>query len=321
MPNKSLPILVVDDTKFSSAVIGRTLKNAEYTDVRFASSAAEGLRMLEERHCSILLADWLMTEMDGLELTAKVRQIDEASNHYTYVILLTAKEGVGALSEAFDRGVDDFINKSVMNEQLLPRIYAASRITCMQNRLLEENGLLISTNNELKDQNLIDPLTGLGNLKFGMGILTDTLAQVESRGGAVCLLVIGIANLETVKAEFNDEVCDQLRVGIGRRLRQMIRPLDTLVRLNEDAFGLITYQATLEHCTAMSFRRIFEGINLKAFKTYKGFVSVDAGLCISAADNTAEIPSAEQLLETAYEKQDYAHQTGVIAITHWPDYK
>ena len=77
MPNPLLSILVVDDAKFSSVMIGRTLNQAGYKDIRFANSAAEALKLLEERSAGILLADWLMPEMDGLELTARVRQQDE----------------------------------------------------------------------------------------------------------------------------------------------------------------------------------------------------------------------------------------------------
>ena len=143
MPNPHLSILVVDDAKFSSAMIGRALSQAGYQDIRFASSAAEAISNLEQRPASVLLADWLMPEMDGLELTGRVRQLDEAAEHYTYIILLTGKEGENVLNEAFDRGVDDFISKSAMNEQLLPRVFAAERLCSTLQRLLQENALLV----------------------------------------------------------------------------------------------------------------------------------------------------------------------------------
>ena len=107
MPNADLPIMIVDDAKFSGAVIGRTLKAAGFKDIRTASSAQQGLAMLESRPVNVLIADWLMPEMDGLELAGRVRQLDEATNHFTYIMLLTAKEGDQALRQAFDQGVDD----------------------------------------------------------------------------------------------------------------------------------------------------------------------------------------------------------------------
>ena len=130
MPNADTSILVVDDAKFSSAIINRVIARAGYTDVRHANTAANAIKLMEERPARILVADWLMPEMDGLELTQHVRQLDEAGNHFTYVLLLTAKEGVEALAEAFEQGVDDFVNKTHMQEQLLPRLLSAERITC-----------------------------------------------------------------------------------------------------------------------------------------------------------------------------------------------
>ena len=75
MPNPQLSILVVDDTKFSSAVIGHTLSQAGYNDIRFASSAMDALSMHEERPASVMVADWLMPEMDGLEFVKQLRAI------------------------------------------------------------------------------------------------------------------------------------------------------------------------------------------------------------------------------------------------------
>ena len=60
MPNLDLPILVVDDAKFSSMVVARTLKKAGYRDVRIAHHAPEALGLMEDRPVSVLIADWLM---------------------------------------------------------------------------------------------------------------------------------------------------------------------------------------------------------------------------------------------------------------------
>ncbi|WP_372983218.1 PleD family two-component system response regulator, partial [Marinobacter sediminum] len=175
MPNLDLPILVVDDAKFSSMVVGRTLRKAGYRDVRIVNNASAALELIEQRPVSVLIADWLMPEMDGLQLTDQVRQQDEQNNHYTYVILLTARESIDALSEAFDRGVDDFIYKSDMTKQMIPRIFAADRMADRQNTLLRANALLVENNRELEATNIIDLETGLGNNQYGRKRLAKVL--------------------------------------------------------------------------------------------------------------------------------------------------
>ena len=299
MPNSALSILVVDDAKFSSVMIGRTLNLAGYTDIRFASSAAEALTILEERPAGILLADWLMPEMDGLELTAQVRQQDEQNDHYTYIILLTGKEGDSALAEAFDRGVDDFISKHAMTEQLVPRVLAANRLYNTITRLLREKQLLARNIASLEARNQVDPLTGLGNIRYLKQMLACNLRQIESRGGTLCYLLIGIENMAELSRQFGREIHKELLCSIARRLQQLVRPLDVLVRLDGNHFALITLLDDLQECTAASFKRLHDGLNLKSFKTSQGFINTKAGISLVGLNAKALPTSSEQLITLA----------------------
>ncbi|UVE18619.1 response regulator [Pseudomonas sp. LS44] len=313
MPNPHLSILVVDDAKFSSAMIGRALSQAGYQDVRFASSASEALQQLEQRPASVLLADWLMPEIDGLELTARVRQLDETADHYTYVVLLTGKEGDNVLSEAFDRGVDDFISKAAMNEQLLPRVFAADRLCNTLQRLLQEKRLLTENIACLEERNLVDPLTGLGNPRYLQQKLADSLRQVESRGGAVCYLLIGLQNAPQLMQQYGPGFHGELLHGIARRLQQLVRPLDVLVRLDDNHFALITLLDDLQECSPSSFKRLHEGLNLKAFKTSEGFINLQAGISLVGLDAKALPYDPSSLTSQAAELLSEAYSSGRVA--------
>lgn len=318
MPNPHLSILVVDDAKFSSAMIGRALSQAGYQDVRFASSATEALQLLEQRPASVLLADWLMPEIDGLELTARVRQLDETADHYTYIILLTGKEGENVLGEAFDRGVDDFISKAAMNEQLVPRVYAADRLCNTLQRLLHENRMLTQNIASLERRNLIDPLTGLGNPRYLRQKLTDSLRQVESRGGAVCYLLIGLQEASQLRNRYGDRFFNELLHGVARRLQQLVRPLDVLTRLDDNHFGLITLLEDLHECSPSSFKRLHEGLNLKAFKTSEGFITLKAGISLVGLDAKALPTTPEQLLQHAETLLAESYASGRVAAVRLP---
>ena len=318
MPNPQLSILVVDDTKFSSAVIGHALSQAGYTDIRFASSAMAALAMHEERAASVMVADWLMPEMDGLQLTTRIRQRDEQTNHYTYVMLLTAREGDNVLGEAFDRGVDDFISKSSMSEQLLPRIYAADRITQLINRLLEENHLLASNNAQLEQHNLIDSLTALGNRRYLLQRLDDALLRVESRGGFCSLLVLGLQNYEDIGHRFGEAVQQELLKGTSRRLQQLVRPMDVIARIGTDTFAICTVGDNADECKPNSFRRLHDGLNLKAFKTSEGYLSLRAGMALCTISRHDPNLHAEQLLLTVEQHLEEAYATNLITQVRMP---
>lgn len=318
MPNPHLSILVVDDAKFSSAMIGRALTQAGYQDVRFASSAAEALRQLEQRPASVLLADWLMPEMDGLELTARVRQLDETAEHYTYVILLTGKEGDNVIVEAFDRGVDDFISKAAMNEQLVPRVYAADRLCNTLHRLLNENRMMTQNIASLEQRNLVDPLTGLGNPRYLQQKLTDSLRQVESRGGAVCYLLIGLQEAAALRQQYGNGFYNELLHGVARRLQQLVRPLDVLVRVDDTHFGLITLLDDLQECSPSSFKRLHEGLNLKAFKTSEGFITLKAGISLVGLDAKSLPIDPQALLDHAGRLLPDSYASGRVSAVRLP---
>jgi diguanylate cyclase (GGDEF)-like protein len=318
MPNPHLSILVVDDAKFSSAMIGRALSQAGYQDLRFAHSAAEALKLLEQRPASVLLADWLMPEMDGLELTGRVRQLDEMTDHYTYVMLLTGKEGERVMAEAFDRGVDDFISKAAMHEQLVPRVYAADRLCNTLQRLLHENHLLTENIASLEQRNLVDPLTGLGNLRYLQQKLLDSLRQVESRGGALCYLLIGLQNAGELQQQHGTNFYNELLHGVARRLQQLVRPLDVLVRLDDNHFALITLLEDLHECSPSSFKRLHEGLNLKAFKTSEGFISLKAGICLVGLDAKALPVAPDTLIAHATKLLPESYATGRVAAMRLP---
>ena len=296
MPNPQLSILVVDDAKFSSVMIGRALSKAGYEDIRFANSASAALEMLEQRPANVLLADWLMPEMDGLELTGQVRQQDEMSDHYTYIILLTGRDGQDVLNKAFDQGVDDFIGKSAMNDQLVPRVYAADRLCGSLQRLIRENRLLTENIASLEERNLIDPVTGLGNARY-----------LHQRLGALCYLLIGLPELAIQRERYGRQFHEELLRAVARRLQQLVRPLDVLTRLDDGRFGLLTLVEDLRGCSPSSFKRLHDGLNLMAFKTSEGFITVKAGIGLISVD-TATLPveprriveRAESLLADAY---------------------
>jgi diguanylate cyclase (GGDEF)-like protein len=317
MPNTDLSILVVDDTKFSSAMVNRVIARAGYMDVRHANSAANALNLLEERPAHVLVADWLMPEMDGLELTQHVRQLDEASNHFTYVMLLTAKEGVDALAVAFEQGVDDFVNKSHMQDQLLPRLLSAERITVLQNRLLIENQRLIEANAKLKKLSPFDGLTGLGNRAYASRRLEETLKHVGSRGGAACYLLLTINDFAAMRKKYPPAILSQLLLAVARRLNQLVRPLDVVTRIGPNQFAIITHQPDIAHCHGECYRRLYDGINLKAFKTSLGFISIKMLLTVAACDEDSLAPNPESLMALAQAQVVNAQTSSTMVSVRW----
>ena len=139
-------VLVVDDSRAQRTVVAVSLKRQGF-DVVEAGSGEEALRVLHATPVDLVLSDWMMPGMDGLELCRQVRTLPQEA--YVYFILLTSKSEKGAVAQGLDVGADDFLTKPVSPEELRARIYAGDRILKMTRELSEKNRIITTTLNEM----------------------------------------------------------------------------------------------------------------------------------------------------------------------------
>ncbi len=135
-------VLVVDDSRAQRRVLVATLSRLGF-DVVEAGSGSLALQIARSSDIDLVISDWMMPEMDGLELCRQFRDIPR--DHYGYFILLTSKSEKGAVAQGLDIGADDFLNKPVNPEELRARISAGERILRMERELFEKNRLVIET--------------------------------------------------------------------------------------------------------------------------------------------------------------------------------
>lgn len=308
---EELSIVVVDDMKFSCEFIRRALNRQGYEDIRVAGSAREALALLEQRATDVLLADWVMPEMDGLQLTDRIRHIDEEKNHYTYVILLTAMDGRQSLIEAFDRGVDDYLTKPPDKEELAARIHAAGRIACMQNGLLDT---IENLRRDAQRRITIDALTGLGNRLDAERRFDELLQLVVDRGGALCCGYLSLMEKERLIERYGQEVFEELLKGMGRRIRRLVRPGDVVARLSDSEFVVGMHYLDVEQVRGRTFKRIMQAVNLRPIKTSAGFVSVTVAMAMCCNREGQTLISAEALMECAGRKIRNSVKTGCTEV-------
>ncbi|MBB3104198.1 response regulator [Azomonas macrocytogenes] len=299
MLDNELSILIVDDTTFSIAMIRRLLAKAGYRDIRHAQSAEDALRQLNERAASLVIADWMMPQTSGLELTEQIRQHDRGTGHYSYIVLLTGHEQEPALARAFEKGVDDFIGKAEISEQLIPRILAAGRLCDTLRNLLDETRRLSKELDHIQRQSTVDALTGLGNLRCLRQRLPDTLKLIEARGGALCYLLIGLPEAEALRCQYDHSIYLDLQRDIANRLQQSIRPLDSLFRLDNGHFAILILLDEADGCTPDSFKRLHENLNTKAFDTAAGVLDLKAAIVMACLDARALPTDPLRIMEQA----------------------
>ncbi|MCI0421466.1 MAG: response regulator transcription factor [Acidobacteria bacterium] len=134
-----MKILIAEDDLVSRIVLSELL-NKHGHDVTAVENGRLAWDLYSKQHAPLLISDWMMPEMDGLELCRKVRA--EKRSSYTYIILLTALSGKANYLEGMEAGADDFVVKPFDADELQARLRVAERILTLQQEVRQLRGLL-----------------------------------------------------------------------------------------------------------------------------------------------------------------------------------
>ncbi len=141
-----MKVLVVDDEKVSRIILSQNLKKSGYA-VETAANGKEAWDILLKESISLVISDWMMPVMDGLELCRKIRA--GRFPGYIFFILVTSRDSNCDLIAGMDAGADDFVVKPFNNDELNARIRAGERILKLEKDLAERNRALKETNKKL----------------------------------------------------------------------------------------------------------------------------------------------------------------------------
>ena len=163
-----MKILSVEDDAVSRAVLRQALRKLGHEVIEAANGDA-AWKLVTKEHVRVVVSDWAMPQMDGLELCRRIRKA--AGVDYTYFILLTARDATGENQQAAaDAGVDDFLTKPLNFDELWNRLRVAERILryATQVRQLEEMLPICSYCNKIRDdQNYWQQIEGYINERTG----------------------------------------------------------------------------------------------------------------------------------------------------------
>ncbi|MDK1022896.1 MAG: diguanylate cyclase [Gammaproteobacteria bacterium] len=316
MAASNVSILVVDDSQSASNELEQILLNADFFNVQFCNGPFDAMQFLENNPVQILLIAWHMEDMDGLELAAHVKEMDDELIRYTYIILYSSEAPDQKIKEAFKQTIDGFLLKQNLHSQLASMMYAAEGVTNKFDHLLNVVHELENECKSLRTGQLQDPLTGLGNRRQAKQSLSDTIRQIESRGGAVCLLLIEVENYQQVQDEHSVSVVRELMTVLAKRLLQLVRPLDVVTYFAEGQFAVILLQPSIDQCTPDCYRRIFDGLRLKSYMTSAGYLSISIGMSICASEALTGPPNIDEVIRVAEANLSKSVTTGEIHVTH-----
>ena len=147
-----MKVLLVEDDNLTRRVLSKQIARLGHI-VMESSSARDGLDYWRSGDYPVVVCDWLMPGMDGLDLCAHIRK--EPAPFYTYFILLTANADRIQCDEAIQRGVDDFLPKPFSELELFNRLRVAERIIGFVGEMIQIKRILTTCmyTGQVKDDN------------------------------------------------------------------------------------------------------------------------------------------------------------------------
>jgi cyclic di-GMP phosphodiesterase len=126
-----MEVLIVDDNSIALELLNYTLTSHGY-EVIAARDGLQAMDILHQRDCQIVITDWIMPVMSGVELCRKIREF--GFSRYIYTILLTSRNETADTVEGLSAGADDFISKPFRPLELVARVRAGERIIGLESR-------------------------------------------------------------------------------------------------------------------------------------------------------------------------------------------
>jgi two-component system chemotaxis response regulator CheY len=206
-----------------------TLERFGYS-VETASDGTQALRKLDEPDIQVVITDWVLSEMEGLELCRQIRE--KVQNRYVYIILLTARSEKTDIVRGIEAGADDYLIKPVGPDELKVRLRAAERIIGLERRLREVQQQLV----ELAAQ---DSLTGLLNRRALFERLSQETERAKRQQAPLSILLFDIDHFKRINDTYGHITGDKVIASVALRAKKLCRTYDILGRYGGEEFVVV----------------------------------------------------------------------------------
>lgn len=228
--DEKLEILVVEDSPTQALQLQFLLESEGY-EVSVAKNGREGLDLLAERPFSIVITDWVMPEMDGVELCRAIR--DRAGKDYVYLFLVTAKSSKEEIVSGLEGGADDYLVKPIEPAELVARLTTARRVLDLEQTLKERN-------REITRLLHTDHLTQVFNRNHLDEQLVVICKQALRYHRSLSVVLCDLDYFKKVNDSYGHLVGDEVLKGFAKTVKETIRfGVDWVARYGGEEFVVV----------------------------------------------------------------------------------
>lgn len=223
----SMNALVVEDDKAARLILQNWLESLGY-EVMTAQNGEDGWSaMAGERVPKLILLDWSVPGLDGIELCRRLRA--RSWPYYPYVIMIAGRNHRDDVAHALESGADDYLAKPFEIADLEARLKVAGRILMLQDQLIKDR-------EEYRTLAMKDPLTQVWNRTAFLDLLSRELNRSVRQKTEVGLLFLDLDHFKSVNDSLGHLAGDFVLMEITRRLSKMLRSYDFIGRFGGEEF-------------------------------------------------------------------------------------
>ncbi|APZ44199.1 hypothetical protein BW247_14805 [Acidihalobacter ferrooxydans] len=241
-------VLITDDDASNIALLTRYLEPAGYT-VYAASNAQDAIAIMQQSMPRILIIDWMMPGMNGLNACQSLRQ---QFGGRLYIVLLSAFVGSDRAIEALEAGANDFLEKPIERKLLLAKLRVAQRTVELTLDLEEAQHQSDATHRELTELNARlrqdatqDALTGLPNRRAFDAYLSETWAAARRHTLPIACIMLDIDHFKRVNDEHGHDAGDRALTALAGVLQTHSRAGDKAARYGGEEFVMLCTHSDL----------------------------------------------------------------------------
>ncbi len=311
-------VLVVDDERSMRALVSAVLRQAGH-EVIEAADGQQGFEMAIEMRPQIMIVDWMMPGMNGIELVRALRET--AVGRAIYILLLTAIEDDEALVEAFNSGADDFMTKPLRPKVLAARLRAGQRVIKLQQEVERDRENirrfaveLAVTNSKLQQVALTDFLTGFPNRRYAMSRLQQEWASALRSGHDLACMVVDVDTFKQINDSYGHDVGDAVLRHLAVIFREAVRAEDVICRMGGDEFLVICPNSSLDAALSCA-HRLRDAVT--ASQVVVGSLTLGISISIGVAERDPGMTDVEAMIKRADESVYLAKARGrncVVAL-------
>ncbi len=231
------PILIADDNDLQRNVLEYVLRK-EGHEVAVARDGRQAIELFTSGYFPIVITDWMMPHMTGLELCRAIRESHQ--DQFTYVILHSSRDGRDDVQTAMQAGIDEYLIKPVAPEKLSLRLATAHRVLKLEQALkrkLEEARQLATT----------DSLTRLYNRVFLDERLPLEVKRAIRYDRPLSIIFSDIDHFKTINDSYGHQAGDEVLKNFARRMKENVRDeVDWLARYGGEEFVLILPETDID---------------------------------------------------------------------------